>query len=66
MAKELLDLVKLRGVGRKRSRLIYNAGFHRRDELVDLKPEQLSRTTGIGKKVSERIIEQVEAIVHGA
>lgn len=62
---ELLDLVKLRGVGRKRARLIYNAGFRRREDLVDVEPERLSRATGIGKKVAIGIIEQVEALVRG-
>ncbi|WP_297501327.1 helix-hairpin-helix domain-containing protein, partial [Thermococcus sp.] len=53
--EELLELVKLPNIGRKRARALYNAGFRTVEELARAKPAELLRVGGIGVKVLEGI-----------
>jgi helicase len=55
---ELLDLVRLRGVGRVRSRLLYGAGFTDRDAL---RSAPLARIEAVlrSRKLAESILKQV-------
>ncbi|WP_297507952.1 ATP-dependent DNA helicase [Thermococcus sp.] len=53
--EELLELVKLPNIGRKRARALYNAGFRTVEEIARAKPAELLKVEGIGVKVLEGI-----------
>jgi len=57
--EELLDLVRLRGVGRVRARNLFNNGYKSQTHLAGADPEKLSRVPKIGPKVAEQILSQV-------
>ncbi len=51
--EELLELVKLPNIGRKRARALYNAGFRTQEDIMRAKVGELMRVEGIGSKVIE-------------
>ncbi|WP_297523213.1 helix-hairpin-helix domain-containing protein, partial [Thermococcus sp.] len=53
--EELLELVRLPNIGRKRARALYNAGFRTVEEIARAKPAELLKVEGIGVKVLEGI-----------
>ncbi|WP_048150245.1 ATP-dependent DNA helicase [Palaeococcus ferrophilus] len=53
--EELLPLVKLPMVGRKRARALYNAGFRTPEEIAKAKPAQLLKVEGIGPGILKEI-----------
>ncbi|WP_297476938.1 ATP-dependent DNA helicase [Thermococcus sp.] len=53
--EELLELVRLPNIGRKRARALYNAGFRTVEEIANAKPAELLSVEGIGLKVLEGI-----------
>ncbi|MEM4728517.1 MAG: DEAD/DEAH box helicase [Thermoplasmata archaeon] len=57
--EELLELVRLRGIGRVRARALYNAGLRSLEELAAAEREKLAGIPGIGPKVAEAIINQL-------
>ncbi|MEM2510266.1 MAG: helix-hairpin-helix domain-containing protein, partial [Candidatus Methanomethylicia archaeon] len=57
--EELLDLVKLEGIGRVRARMLYNSGFKTIDDLKKATIEQLSSIPLIGKTLAVRIKNQL-------
>jgi len=57
--EELLELVQLRGIGRVKARLLYNAGFKNLDDLRKVRPEELLRIPGIGVETVKKIMEQL-------
>jgi len=61
--KELLSLVKLEGIGRIRSRMLFNSGFKK---IADLRRAPISSLVGIptiGPQVAKKIKEQVGGVV---
>ncbi|NHJ05283.1 MAG: ATP-dependent DNA helicase [Candidatus Heimdallarchaeota archaeon] len=58
--KELLPLVKLRGIGRVRARLLYNHGYKSIVSLRKAEPRELARIPTIGPEIVRSIKEQVE------
>jgi len=58
--EELLDLVRLKGIGRVRSRLLYQSGFPDRDALREA---PLARVEAVlrSKKLAESVLKQVES-----
>ncbi len=55
--EELLPLVKLKGIGRIRARMLWNAGFRK---IADLRKASLQRVEKIvGKKIAESIKQQL-------
>jgi len=56
---ELLDLVRLRGVGRARARSLYNHGVRTVDDLRNIDPVRLARLHKIGDAVAKSLLEQV-------
>jgi helicase len=56
---ELLDLVRLRGVGRARARSLYNHGVKNIDQLRDVDIVRLARIPKIGDVVARSLKEQV-------
>jgi len=57
--EELLNLVKLRGIGRVRARILYKNGFKNLDMLRKASVETLASLPGIGKTIAKQIKEQV-------
>ena len=53
--EELLELVRLPNIGRKRARALYNSGFRTIEEIASAKPAELLSVEGIGLKVLEGI-----------
>ncbi|NJE29723.1 ATP-dependent DNA helicase [Thermococcus sp. 18S1] len=51
--EELLELVKLPNIGRKRARALYNAGFRSQEDIMRAKVRDLLEVEGIGMKVVE-------------
>lgn len=56
---ELTDLIKLRGIGRSRARLLFSAGYSNRKVLADADAETLSRLPHIGRILANSILSQV-------
>jgi len=57
--EELLDLVKLAGVGRIRARRLYDAGLKNTRDLASVKIEELSKIPTIGKEIAKKIKKQL-------
>ncbi|RLF79414.1 ATP-dependent DNA helicase, partial [Thermococci archaeon] len=53
--EELLELITLPMIGRKRARALYNAGFKGIDDIVRAKASELLKVEGIGVGVLEKI-----------
>ena len=53
--EELLELVKLPNIGRKRARALYNAGFRSVEAIANAKPAELLEVEGIGAKILDGI-----------
>jgi helicase len=56
--EELLPLVALRGVGRKRARALYAKGHRRVSDLREATVDELAAIPGIGPRVAASILEQ--------
>lgn len=56
---ELLDLVRLRGVGRARARSLYNHGVRSAEDIRNVDPIRLARLPKIGDSVAKSLIDQV-------
>ena len=57
--EELLNLVKLRGIGRVRARTLYRHGFKTISMLRKASVETLAKLPGIGINIAKQIKEQV-------
>jgi len=55
--EELLELVRLPNIGRKRARALYNAGFRTQEDIVRAKVSELLEVEGIGMKVIEGLFQ---------
>ena len=64
--KDLIELVKLEGVGRVRARALYRSGFVSIREIAKAKPEDLMRVPGIGEVLAKRIINDARRRIHHA
>jgi len=58
--KELLDLVKLKGIGRTRARSLYKKGMKNLSALKKVKITQLTKIPYIGKEIAENIKKQLD------
>jgi helicase len=54
---ELLDLIQIRGIGRVRARMLYNAGFRDMEALRDADPNVVAKI--IGTKTAVKILKQI-------
>ena len=54
---ELIEITRIRGVGRKRGRMLYRNGYRTLESITEAKPEDLARLEGIGLKLARTIIE---------
>ncbi|MEM3818821.1 MAG: DEAD/DEAH box helicase [Nitrososphaerota archaeon] len=57
--EELLPLTRLKGIGRVRARALYRAGYTSIEKLRAVTVEDLTRVLGIGRRIAEKILEQV-------
>jgi helicase len=57
--EELLPLVNLRNIGRKRARTLFGAGFKSANDLSAATLKDLESLPGIGKQIAVGIMEQV-------
>lgn len=57
--EELLELVKLKGIGRIRSRALYSAGFKNISEIKQASEAQLSKVPHVGQKTAQSIKLQI-------
>ncbi len=64
--KDLIELVKLEGVGRVRARALYRSGFVSIREIARAKPEDLMRVPGIGEVLAKRIINDARRRINNA
>jgi helicase len=61
--RELLELVKLPGIGRVRARILYEKGYTSPDEVAKLSPEQLaSLLRGLGEQRARLALEKAHQI----
>ena len=56
--EELLPLVELRGVGRVRARILYNAGFTDPGKIAVASPSAIAELPGFGGKLAESLVEE--------
>ncbi|MFW6110440.1 MAG: DEAD/DEAH box helicase [Thermoproteota archaeon] len=61
--KELLPIVKLKGVGRTRGRIIYDAGYHSIKDLKTADLKNLINLPLVGVKTAKKIKEQVGGLL---
>ncbi|MCY0874021.1 MAG: ATP-dependent DNA helicase Hel308 [Acidianus infernus] len=60
--EELLDLVKIQGVGRKRARILYNHGIKKPEDVV-MNVEKVKSL--LGQKIGEKIAKEAARIIAG-
>jgi helicase len=53
--KDLLDLTKLKGIGRVRARALAKAGYRKTNELLKVEIGKLSKIPTIGKRIAADI-----------
>jgi len=61
--EELLQLVRLKGIGRVRARVLYNAGLKKLGDLKLAPFERLTNLPMIGPKLAKSIKEQAGGII---
>ncbi|MDE1863361.1 MAG: DEAD/DEAH box helicase [Thaumarchaeota archaeon] len=60
--EELVDLVKVRGIGRVRARLLYKNGIRTLDDLASVQVEKLAKIDKIGPVIAENIKTQLKKV----
>ena len=63
VSEELVDLVKIRYVGRKRARALWNSGYKSIEDIANAEPINLMVVRGIGKKLAEQLINNAQKIL---
>ncbi len=63
--EDALELIRIKGIGRARARLLIKAGITSLEKLASAKPEQLTRIPGIGPGLARSFIEQARALLAG-
>ncbi|MEM4031777.1 MAG: DEAD/DEAH box helicase [Zestosphaera sp.] len=61
--EELLDLVRVRGIGRVRARILYDHGIKTVEELASADPAELANLRSFGPKVAREVIEDAKKLV---
>jgi helicase len=61
--KELLEIVKLEGIGRTRGRILFNAGYKSIEDVKRATIEDLTNLPTIGPRLAKKIKEQVGGFV---
>ncbi len=63
--EDALDLVRIRGIGRVRARILINAGIRTIEDLLRTPRSKLIALPYFGEKIVEQIIEEAKRIVYG-
>jgi helicase len=58
--EELLNLTRLKGIGRARARILFEHGFKRSADLRAATPESLGKLRGIGPALAKELISQIQ------
>ena len=58
--KELIELIRLKQIGRIRARTLYNAGYKNLNILNNISVTRLSQVPQIGKSIAQNIKEQLK------
>jgi helicase len=61
--EELLDLVRVRGVGRVRARILYDHGIKTVEELASTDPSKIANLKSFGPKVASNVVEEARKLV---
>lgn len=61
--EELVDLVKVRGIGRVRARVLYDNGIKSIEDLASADPAKLAGLRGFGPKVAYDVVEEARKLV---
>ncbi len=61
--EELLNLIRIRYIGRVRARALYRAGFRDVNDVASADPEVISKVTGTGLKLAKEIIMSAKEIL---
>lgn len=60
--EEMLQLVSIRGVGRIRAKVLFEAGYRTVKDIAKATPEELEKLPGIGSRLSKEIIENARLV----
>jgi len=63
--EELLELIKLEGIGRIRARSLYNSGYRTLNDIAKASVGELINVRGIGVELARKIIRQAKEIIKG-
>ena len=64
--EELINLVRIRGVGRIRARAMYSKGLKTVEDVAGADPEMLASLPGFGLKIAEVIVNEAKKLVKDA
>ena len=59
---ELLPLVEIKGIGRVRARVLFEAGYRKIEDIKFASVDDLSRLSGFGEKMAEKIIKEAATL----
>ncbi len=62
--EELIELVQIEGVGRRRARVLFEAGYQTIKDLCEADPASLAGLPLIGVKLAEKIVEGARSMCH--
>lgn len=62
--EELLDLVRVRGIGRVRARILYDHGIKTVEELASVDPNKLANLRSFGPKIAHEIVNEAKKLVN--
>ena len=63
VSEELVKLVSIKYVGRKRARALWEAGYRSIEQIANAKPYDLMTIKGFGKTLAEKIIKNAQAVL---
>ncbi len=62
--EELIELVKVKGVGRVRARVLYEAGIKTLKDLAEAQPSKIANLRGFGVKTAEEIVNEARKLLN--
>jgi len=61
--RDVVELARVKGVGRVRARALYNAGYRTLEDLAYADPQKLAKVPSIGPKLAEEIIRNARELL---
>jgi len=62
--EELLDLVKIKGIGRVRARLLYMHGIKSINDVLSISIERIAKIPTIGEATAKKIVEEAKKLIN--